>query len=149
MKSKKALLICVAVMALVIGMMPTYAQGYYDWESSVCRYSFLTSGYETKFEEERWNTLTIGAGSITYTPALPSGRSIILKAALHGMDNDGDYVQLGSQVIVPVVKDTTEMVSFNVYDKVDVDDYNRLKARIYNAYGSSYNMASYGSVFCA
>lgn len=149
MKSKKALLICVATIALVIGIMPTYAQGYYDWDSTVCRYSFLTSGYETKLPGEYWCTLTIGAGNITYTPALSSGKSNVLKAALFGVPDNGNPIQLGGKVTVPVIDDTRDMVFFEVYDNVDVDDYNKLKARIYNAYGSSYNMASYGSVFCA
>lgn len=148
MKCKKALLICVAVMALAIGMMPTYAQGYYDWDSTVCRYSFLTSGSQTKYELEEWSFFDIAAGGITYTPSLPADKVVKLQAAAHGISSSGSATKLGDKVDVTVKDDPYKMTSLPVYNMKNVQKFNEIKARIYNAYGSSYNMASYGSVYC-
>lgn len=144
MKIKKILIYClIVVLSISTGITSSYAQGYTDYNATKCRNYFTTSGFQTKFDDESWHYFSVCA-NITYSPALPSGARVYQKTCIIGNSS----VVLGPKEDVDTTPSNAGfplMVDLCVYDSDVADNYNVLRCRIFNPYGSSYNMKTYGS----
>lgn len=142
----KKKVIGIAVVAVLIFAFATSAFAIakeFDFSATQCYSGFTTSGFQSRASDEDWQGTYIQPRSISFSPSLPSGKSVKLQACLIG----GSSVVLG-----PKVDATTEagisypgFHSLPSYNAETTNSYITLRARIYNPYGSPYNMICSGT----
>lgn len=144
---KKRALLLVFVLAMCLTTSVALAE-YYDYEATICRNYFTTGGYVQKEDYMTWDCIMIVAAEngIRFTPSLPAGRAIYQQACAIG----GSSVVLGPKTnIYPGFTGPSYggMYGLTITNLSYANTFDIMRARIYNPYGSSYNMETSGSIW--
>lgn len=143
---KKRILCCIFAAILLVMAVPAFAYAPnppFGWKSTVCRRFFTVNERAWKETYETWSGFSIKPTYIQYSPSL-NGKEVYLKARLAGINADGSATMLSNFVYLSVPDNDEEWGGLEPLDWDTVNQYATTTARIFNAYGESYNMESNG-----